>query len=136
VESEPKFRAALEGSTVEYRALGILSAEDVGRVLSKSDVSLFVRGCISTQRGSAIASIACGVPLVTYAGAELAAPLSEAGVVAVPFGDRERLAEATVKVLINRTLWLELHQRSQGPYQKYFCWGAVASRFVKVFDNA
>jgi glycosyltransferase involved in cell wall biosynthesis len=136
LESEPKFRAALDGSTVEYRALGVISAEEVASVLSRSDVSLFVRGCISTQRGSAIASIASAVPLVAYAGDKLAAPLSEAGVVAVPFGDRERLADAAVNILTDRALWLELHQRSQEPYQKYFSWEAVAGRFVEFLNHA
>jgi len=135
-ESESKFRLALEGSAVEYNALGILSAEEVCRVLCNSDVSLFVRGPISTQRGSAIASIACALPLIAYANTELAAPLCEAGLVPVPCGDREGLAEATVKVLTDRKLWLELHQRSRIPYEKYFSWEAVASRFVELFNHA
>jgi glycosyltransferase involved in cell wall biosynthesis len=134
-ESESKFREALEGSAVEYSALGILSAEDVGRILSSSDVSLFVRGGISTQRGSAIASIACSTPLVAYANQNLAAAFSEAGVVPVPLGDRERLAEATVKVLTDRELWSDLHQRSQRSYEKHFAWDAVASQFVQLFNH-
>ena len=134
-ESESKFREALEGSTVEYTAIGILPAEDVGRILSSSDVSLFVRGGISTQRGSAIASIACATPLVAYAGQNLAAAFSEAGVVPVPLGDRERLAEATVKVLTDRGLWSDLHQRNQRSYEKHFAWDAVASQFVQLFNH-
>ncbi len=136
LESESKFRTALQGSTIEYSALGILSAEDVELALSNSDVSLFVRGCISTQRGSAIASIACAVPLVAYSGAELATPFSEAGVVPVPFGDRNRLAEATLNILTDCELWLNLHHRSQRSYHRYFAWEVVASRFTDLIHNA
>jgi len=136
LESKSKFQVALRGSRVEHLALGILAAEDVSRVLSNADVSLFVRGCISTQKGSALASIACGLPLVAYAGTELASSISEAGVVPVPFGDREQLAQATIDVLTDNRLWLDLHRRSQDSYEKYFAWDAVAKSFVKVFYNA
>jgi len=105
-------------------------------VLSGCDLSLFVRGRITTQRGSAIASIACGLPLVGYADGCLTGPLAEAGVVGVPPGDRQALAEAVVKVLTNDGLWLELHQRSQRAYQKYFSWEAIAGHFVELFGDA
>jgi glycosyltransferase involved in cell wall biosynthesis len=135
-ESEPWFRQALEGTTVEYSALGVLPAEEVSRVLSNADVSLFVRGPISTQRSSAIASIACGLPLVAYADRGLPAPLAEAGVVAVRRGDPQALGEAAVTVLTNQQLWLELRQRSQRAYEKYFSWEAVAGRILEALNNA
>ncbi|HMD83427.1 MAG TPA: glycosyltransferase [Terriglobia bacterium] len=135
-ESESAFRKALAGSSVEYQAFGILSAGEVSRVLSECDVSLFVRGRISPQRGSAIASIACGLPLVGYADGCPPGPLTEAGVLGVPWGDREALAEAVVKVLTNDHLWLELHQRSQRAYEKYFSWEAIAAHFVELLGHA
>jgi glycosyltransferase involved in cell wall biosynthesis len=135
-ESEPEFRKALVGSSVGYQALGILSAEEVSMVLSGCDISLFVRGRITTQRGSAIASIACGVPLVGFADGCLSGPLAEAGVVGVPQGDRQALGEAVVKVLTNDRLWLDLHQRSQRAYDKYFSWEAIAGRFVELLGDA
>lgn len=134
--SEAEFRQALEGSAVEYRALGVLPAEEVSQVLANSDVSLFVRGRISTQRSSAIASIANGVPLVAYADPCLPAPLAEAGVVGVPYARGEELAEATVRVLTDSVLWLELHERSRRAHEKYFSWEAVASRFLEVMRRA
>lgn len=135
-ESEPKIRQRLAGSAVEFYALGILPAEEVSRVLAASDVSLFVRGPINTQRGSAIASIAAGVPLVAYAGDTLPAPLAEAGVVAVPFGDRGKLAEAAVGVLADPDLRSDLRHRSRRAYPKHFAWEAVAGRFLEVLRSA
>jgi glycosyltransferase involved in cell wall biosynthesis len=135
-ESELRFRQALEGSAVEYSALGILPAEKVSQVLANSDVALFVRGPISTQKGSAIASIACGLPLVAYSDTCLPTPFAEAGVVGVRCGDRQGLAEATIRILADRQLWLELHQRSQTHFGKYFSWESIAARFVELFDHA
>lgn len=130
--SEAEFRQALEGSKVEYHALGVLPAEEVSQVLATSDVSLFVRGRVSTQRSSAVASIAHGVPLVAYADPRLPAPLAEAGVVGVPYPQGEELAEATVRVLTDSTLWRDLRERSRRAHEKYFSWEAVAGRFLEV----
>src|SRR5205814_4355765 len=54
----------------ELHVLGVLPGEDVVRSLSVSDVLLFVRGHISTRRGSAIAGIACGLPVIAFEGSE------------------------------------------------------------------
>lgn len=135
-ESASRFREALKGSPVEFSALGVLPAQEVSQALANSDVSLFVRGPVSTQRGSAIASIVNGVPLVTYAAPTLPTPLAEAGVVGVPYLDGDKLAEATVRVLTDPQLWLELHERSRGAYEKHFSWEAVASRFLEVLHHA
>ena len=136
MESEAGFGRALAGSKVEYRALGVLPAEEVSRVLAASDVALFVRGGIATQRGSAIASIACALPLVAYSGPHLPGPLAEAGVVPVPCGDREELAQAALRVLTDSQLWTDLHERSRRAHEKYFSWGAVGSRFLEVLHHA
>ncbi len=134
-ESEPEFRKALAGSSVEYQAMGILSAEEVSRVLSECDVSLFVRGRISSQRGSAMASIACGLPLVGYADGCLPAPLAEAGIVGTRCGDHEALAEAVVKVLTDEGLGRELRERSQRAFQKYLSWDVVAGQIAELLDR-
>ena len=56
-----------------------MPGKDVVRSLTVSDVLLFVRGHISTRRGSAIAGIACGLPVIAFEGPETAAPITEAG---------------------------------------------------------
>ena len=133
-ESEDRLRRDLEDSAVEFNALGVLSATAVSKVLADADVSLFVRGPISTQRGSAIASIACGVPLVTYSNSPLPVEFSEGGVLAVSTGDREAMARATVSVLSDSQLWLELHRRNRIAFETYFSWGTIAGRFEQALD--
>ncbi len=135
-QSESRFRDALKGSSVEFSALGVLPGEAVSQVLADSDVALCVRGTITTQRSSAIASIANGVPLVAYADPSLSAPLAEAGLVGVPYLDGEKLAEATVQVLADPQLWRNLHERSRLAHLKYFSQEAVASRFLEVLQHA
>ncbi len=135
-EYESRLRRVLEGSAVEFNALGVLSAEAVSKVLTEADVSLFVRGPIATNRGSAIASIACGVPLVAYSQPKLPREFSEGGVLAVSIGDREAMADATVRVLTDSELWLELHRRNRLAFETYFSWDAIANRFEQVLDLA
>jgi len=56
-------KATLAGSPVEVTVMGLIPAEEIVQVLGSSDVLLFVRGPISSRRGSAIAGIACGLPV-------------------------------------------------------------------------
>lgn len=135
LESEPSFRQALAGSEVEYEALGILPPQEVSRILASADVAVFVSCPISTQKSSAIASISHAVPLVAYADSELATPLAEAGILRIPYLDREKLADATVRVLTDPQLWCNLHDRSQRAHSRYFCWEAVAGRFLEVLPK-
>jgi len=134
--AESTMREILEDPAVEFSALGVLPADEVSKVLSAADVSLFVRGSLSTQRGSAIASVACGTPLVAYSGPQLPVEFDQAGVVAVSPGDREAMARATISLLTDRQMWLELHRRSRQAYKAYFSWETVAARFLQVLANA
>jgi len=134
-ECESRLRQALEGTAVEFRALGVLSAEAVSRVLAEADVSLFVRGPIATNRGSAIASIACGLPLVAYSHPSLPREFSGAGVLAVGIGDRKAMADATVRILTDSELWLELHRRNRRAFETYFSWSAIATQFAAILRS-
>jgi glycosyltransferase involved in cell wall biosynthesis len=128
-------RQALNGTSVQFVALGLLPAEQVSQRLTQADVVLFLRGGISSRRASAIAAIACGVPLVAYSGLETGSPVSEAGVVLVPLGEREELARAVIRVLTDEHLWWELHRRSVFAQQQYFSWDAIADRFETVLSH-
>jgi glycosyltransferase involved in cell wall biosynthesis len=133
--AEEKLRQRLSGVQAEFVALGLLSPEEISKTLAESDVLLFARGSLSAQRGSAIAGIACGLPIVAYSSLSPRPPLSEAGVLFVPQGDREELSRATARVLTDGKLWEELHERSLCAYEKYFSWDAIAAKFVKILFN-
>ncbi len=126
--AEKLFQESLRGMDVELSVNGILAAEEVVRVLGKSDVLLFARGPISTRRGSAIAGIACGLPVVAARGRETAAPLTEAGVVLTEPG--EPFGPALARVLSDPTYRESLAERSRKAQQNYFSWQAIAQQYV------
>jgi len=134
-EAEGKLRRALDGAPVDFVAMGILPPERISTLLASSDVLLFVRGTIATNRGSAIAGIACGLPVVGYSGSNAQSPLADAGVVLVPQYNREALAEELTKVLSNGHLWETLHQRNLLAWQQHFSWSSIAKQFMKLLEN-
>jgi glycosyltransferase involved in cell wall biosynthesis len=127
---EAPLRAALAGTGVEIEIHGVLPAEAVEQRLSQADVQLFVRGGISTRRGSAIAGIVCGLPVVAYSWRETGPPVTEAGVVLVPTGDREALASALTRVLTDDAYRAQLRQRSLEARERYFSWEAIAAKYA------
>ena len=134
-EAEPALRSQLNGVELEIESLGLVTPEQVSRALAGADVLLFVRGQISTRRGSAIAGIACGLPVICYAGSETAWPVTEAGIVAVPMGDREALAGALETVLEDAAFRNSLAERSRHAQEKYFSWSAITERFASTLGQ-
>jgi len=134
-EAESRLRQALSGVKIEFAALGVLPPEEVSRALMDSDALLFARRELSTQRASAIAGVACGLPLVAYSGPHTAHPITEAGVIQVPQGDRQELGKALVRVLTDEPLWQDLHQRSLRAQQEHFSWDVIADQLVRVLSD-
>jgi len=129
-EAESALHSELAGTNIEIETLGLLSPEQVTEAFAKSDVLLFVRGQISSRRGSAMAAIACGLPIVCYAGPETVFPVTEAGILAVPDGDRKALAGMLQNILADQRLRSELSIRSRSAHEKYFSWPAITARFA------
>lgn len=134
-EAESALRLELAGADVEIESLGLISPVEVRNSLSRSDVQLFVRGHISTRRGSAIAAIACGLPIVCYSGPETTWPITEAGILAVPYGKRDALAKALEIVLRDDRLRRTLAERSRDAYEKYFSWAAITEQFAEALST-
>jgi glycosyltransferase involved in cell wall biosynthesis len=134
-EFEPQLRDALRDVPVEVYVEGVLPAEQVVQALSSSDVALFVRAPISSRRGSAIAAIACILPLIAYAGAETAPPITEAGVVLVSQEKKTELGEALLRVLSDPVLRASLAERSSRAYREHFAWEAIAGRYIDVLSK-
>ena len=127
-EAEPALRSELAGVEVEIESLGLLPPAEITKTLARADVLLFVRGQISTRRGSAIAGIACGLPIVGYAGPDTSWPITEAGMVLVPLRHREALAGALENVLSDDAFRRTLAERSRKAHEKYFSWTAILGR--------
>lgn len=129
--AEPELQKLLSGTGVELHVLGVLAAEDVVRTLSVSDVLLFVRGHISSRRSSAIAGIACGLPVIAYEGQETAAPITEAGLALYSPQRKGDLGDVLVRVLEDEHHRISLAQRSWRAQREYFSWRAIAAQYAK-----
>jgi glycosyltransferase involved in cell wall biosynthesis len=127
-------REGLRDAPVEINVEGVIEPEEVVKRLCACDALLFVRGTISSRRGSAIAGIACGLPVIAYTGDETAAPITEAGVVLVSPSNSEELRVALVRVLSDRSYREELAARSRAAYRSHFSWRAIAARFAALLD--
>jgi len=130
LEANSALRSEFAGTDIAIETLGVLSPQEVSRTLARADVMLFVRSEISSRRGSAIAGIAGGLPLVCYAGPDTGWPITEAGILTAPVGDHEALATALEKILTNDALRLSLAERSRSAYAQYFSWRAIAARYA------
>lgn len=130
-EAEEEIQQAFAGTSVEVVNLGIRCAEEVSRTLAESDAMLCVRGRLFPRRGSALAGIACGVPIIAYAGPAQQTPLAEAGVEFVPYGDRDALGKALMRVLTDEKLRAELRARNQRGQENYFSWKRIATRHLE-----
>jgi glycosyltransferase involved in cell wall biosynthesis len=124
-----ELRAQLSGSPVEVKTLGLISGEEIVTQLGAADALLFPRGSISTRRGSAIAGIACGLPVVAQHGSEVAPPITEAGVALVPEHRPQEFGPALVRVLTDRTYRASLAERSRNAQARYFSWTVIAKQY-------
>ena len=128
-------REKLRGKPVELVVHGLLAGEKVVNALGACDAMLFVRGPISSRRGSAIAGIACGLPVIAPEGWETAAPVTEAGVVLVPAGATHEFGPALLRVLQDPQYRAQLASRSRSAQGQYFCWPVIAARYAQVLAN-
>jgi hypothetical protein len=129
-EREATLRDGLRDVPVQLSVEGILPDEQVAQRLCNSDLLLFVRGGISSRRGSAIAGIACGLPVVAYADSETAPPITDAGVVLVSLDNPGEINSAVVRVLSDSAYRQQLASRSRAAYQNHFSWSSIAQKFA------
>lgn len=132
IEADALLRGRLRHVELDVR--GVLPAAEVAELLATSSVHLFVRGSISSRRGTGLAGIASGLPVVGFRGPETAPPVTEAGVLLVRDGDRGALADALAQVLQHDNLRYELAARSRKAYEQYFSWDAITERVLSALE--
>lgn len=133
-EREMELGEKLKGVELALRFDGLLPADRVASAIRSADATLFVRGPISTRRGSAIAGIACGKPVIAYPGEETAAPITEAGVVLVNRDDPAELGEAILRIAMDAAFRTRLGERSARAQKMFFSWSAIADRYVEAMS--
>ena len=133
--AQEPLRRALQGAPLILDVRGILEAKQASQVLASSDALLFVRGQLSGRRGSALAGVACGLPVLGYTGPETTFPITEAGLALVPKGDREGLSRALIHILSDSQYRKELRRRSFYAQENYFSWEKIAQAFAGILGN-
>jgi glycosyltransferase involved in cell wall biosynthesis len=129
-EVRPEIERRLAGGGIRVTASGLLPAREISRQLARADALLFVSGQVSQTRGSALAGIACGLPVVGYAGAAEGTAIAEAGLRLAPYRNREALGEALASVMRDANLRADLRRRSREAQQQHFSWDAIASQYA------
>jgi len=133
--AENTLRESLRELPVEISVFGLVSAEKVEEVLGASHVLLFPRGPISSRRSSAMAGIACGLPIVAWEGWETAPPLTDAGIHLVREGHKEDLGPALLRVLTDHEYRASLAARSRAAQERYFSWKAIATEYARALRS-
>jgi len=131
-EAGPRLEELLRGSRVELHVRGVIPADEITRTLASADASLCVRGVTTSNRGTSIAGIACGVPLVGYGQPGADPAIDAAGMHMAPWHDSNALARALAEVLTDAALWQRLHERNLQAQERYFSWDAVAGSYLKL----
>ena len=129
-EMRAEIERGLAGRGAEIAILGMIPAEEIAAHLSAADVQLFVCGPVSQRRSTALAGIACGLPIVGYQGLAEGTPIAEAGLVLVPYRDSAALSAALTQVLHDDELAAQLRRKSRAAHAKYFSWDAVAAHYL------
>ncbi|MFZ3380510.1 MAG: glycosyltransferase family 4 protein [Candidatus Acidiferrales bacterium] len=130
-EMRAEIESGLAGSGTELSIFGMLPAEEIAAHLSAADVQLFVCGPVSQRRSTALAGIACGLPIVGYQGLAEGTPIAQAGLCLVPYRDSNALSAALTRVLQHDEFRAELRRKSRAAHTKYFSWDAVASHYLE-----
>ncbi|MFZ0036764.1 MAG: glycosyltransferase [Candidatus Acidiferrales bacterium] len=134
-EAAPLLEGPLRRMGIKYRLSGVLPAEEIARTLQSLDAFLCVRGELSLNRGSALAAIACGVPIIAFGQRGRYTELDEAGIEFAQWGALDTLGDAAVRVLTDAALWQDLHERNRRAHAKYFSWDAVAARYTAMLQS-
>lgn len=127
---EATLREGLREFPIELSVEGILEPDEVVKRFAGCDVLLFVRKSISSRRGSAIAGIAAGLPVVAYKDRETGPPVTDAGVVLVDPTQPVVLGDSIVRILADPKLHQGLSARSRAAYEAHFAWRSIAKKFA------
>ena len=126
-EAAPLFRKLTGECAISLLVTGLAPPEEISNYLNRADALLFLRGEVSTRRGTAIAAIAHGLPVVGYGGKDTNWPITEAGLILGSVGDIACLAKGLIDLAQDPSLRDSLRDRNRAAYRNYFSWDRVAA---------
>jgi glycosyltransferase involved in cell wall biosynthesis len=135
-EAAASLQEGLVDSKVVLKICGVLSGREIGEQLMACDASLFIRRGFSTRRGTGLAAIAYGVPMVAYRGDETGFPLTEGGIAFVSEDDLAALADELTRVLSDGQLRASMRARNEALFRAWFSWDRIAERLIRVLSGS
>jgi glycosyltransferase involved in cell wall biosynthesis len=132
---EVPLRDSLRDIPVQISLQDVIDSTQLVQNFCAADVLLFVRGSISSRRGSAIAGIACGLPVIAFAGCETGRPITDAGVLLAPENDQDGLNRSLLRILLDQDLRNELAARSRSAFLEHFSWNTIAAQFSSLLGQ-
>ena len=126
-EAAPVFRKLIGESAISLLVKGLAPVEDISSCLNRADALLFLRGEVSTRRGTAIAAIAHGLPVVGYRGRDTRWPITEAGLILGSVGDTTCLTKGLIELAQDPSLRGSLRDRNRVAYANYFSWDRIGA---------
>ncbi len=127
--ARPLFARLLPPDT-DARILGVLPAESALAELRQLDALIFVRHHVSAQRGSAMAAVAAGVPIVGFRGRHTGPAVEAWGMRLADEGRLGEVADHLVAVTQDAEAWLALHQAGLAAADAHLTWDGIATRFL------
>jgi hypothetical protein len=122
-------------SSVEAVNLRFKEPPEISDVIRDSDVLFCVRGFLNMRRGSALAGVACGIPVLGYAGQMERTPLMDAGIVSVPAHDVDALGRELIRLFTDASLREDLRRKNIAMQQQYFSWNAISKQYVQALSS-
>jgi glycosyltransferase involved in cell wall biosynthesis len=129
-EAKDDIERAFSDIPVETSIEGLMDSRRIAEILAGSDAMLCVRGKVNPRRGSVIAGITCGLPIVGYGGEAEGTPLADAGLELVAHRDRNALGAALFRVLGDEDYSETLRCRSLHAQREYFSWDRIADALI------
>jgi glycosyltransferase involved in cell wall biosynthesis len=129
MDAEQTLRSAL--GSIPLRIDGVIDAREVSERIASSDALLFVRGEASSRRGTIVAAICNGVPVVAPEGLETGPIVRTAGIGLFPMGDRQAAADELIRLASDPRYAQQQCARQRRACETTFSWSAIALRLLE-----
>jgi glycosyltransferase involved in cell wall biosynthesis len=129
IDAEATLRSSI--GSIPLNLDGVIDASEVSNRIASSDALLFVRGEASSRRGTVVAAICNGVPVVAPEGPETGPAVRAAGIGYFPEGDNQAAADELIRLGSDPDFAERQVARQLAACETTFSWPAIASRLLE-----
>jgi glycosyltransferase involved in cell wall biosynthesis len=129
MEAEDTLRSSI--GPIPLNLAGVIDASEVTNRIARSDALLFVRGEASSRRGTLVAAVCNGVPVVAPVGPETGPAVRAAGIGFFPEGDKQAAADELIRLGSDPDFAERQGARQVAACETTFSWPAIANRLLE-----